>query len=621
MRNESVVVCDMPLVKLLSRLGSGVLKGFRTVSAIAAVATLVGFATVGYNIGPGYYWLILTALIPAGGFFLFRRALIIRLARIRAQERWLSDGTDVERVRHTRFEQLRHRYGEYTRDDSLGFVDDRTWNDLAMDEIHEHTDVCFTTAGRNELYRILRHSLPPAGTISERLTQSATYRTDEAERERIAGVLSAIGEEPDADPAALLWGDGAKRDKLYPLFVCMAFLAVASIVTAAAIDLTVGLASIGIVFLVNMWIYFQKAKHVSVYIPALRVLSRMIGAADELPRLGGLERTPTGARQALGWLLTGAPSAMPSFSGDIVEMFFLYIKIFFQIDLLAYDRIIRHVIANREDYQTLYQALGSLDAIYALASYRARRDTTCDAVVTEDQPGGSQTAMGAGSLHLEGVYHPLVEDAVANTVTLARPGAIVTGTNMAGKSTFLRTVGINVLFAQTAGFAFAGAYRSGRFRVFSSIDKRDDLAEGKSFYFDEAERIYRMIEEVKEDVPALLLIDELLSGTNSLERESASIAILHYLSERNALTIAATHDVTIAAGVRDRYALFYFTDRADDKGLTFDFKIQQGVVKTRNAIKLLRLIGYPEDVIRAALDRTARDGGELDGTGLEETES
>jgi DNA mismatch repair ATPase MutS len=135
----------------------------------------------------------------------------------------------------------------------------------------------------------------------------------------------------------------------------------------------------------------------------------------------------------------------------------------------------------------------------------------------------------------------------------------------------------------------------------SSIEKHDDLESGKSFYYDEAERIFRMIERVGGEVPVLLLIDELLSGTNSLERESASVAILHFLARRNALTVTATHDITIAKRLGGVYPSFYFTDHADDKGLSFDYKIRPGIVQSRNAIKLLSIIGYPEDVIQEAM--------------------
>lgn len=596
-----------PNTTVLARFRPGWLKGLRAAALTIAIATVIAFGTLGYNVGSTYYWLMLTAVVPVTTSAVFRRALIIAQARISARARWMAHGPDVDRVPHTRLERLRQAYADHTRDVAAGFVDDRTWADLGMDEIHAGIDVCFTMAGRNELYRILRHALPQADRVAARASQADVFRDDVGYRERIAGLLAGIGEERDADPASLLWGNEARRDRLYPLFVGMTLLAVVSIVITVAVDVTLGLVLIGGVFLTNMWIYFRKARHISLFVPALRVLSRMINASATLAGTEALRTTTGGARGAFRWLLTGAPSPVPSLSGDIVEMLFLYIKIFFQIDLLAYERIMRHIGANREAYRALYQAIGALDAAFALASYRTRREDTCDAGPVAGDMTEERDVTGARNpcaLELAGAYHPLVENAVANSVRLGKPGAIVTGTNMAGKSTFLRTIGINVLFAQTAGFAFATAYHAGRFRVLSSIDKHDDLAEGKSFYYDEAERIFRMIEEADAAIPALLLIDELLSGTNSLERESSSIAILRYLSERNALTVAATHDVTIADSVRDQYALYYFTDSANEKGLTFDYRIQPGVVNTRNAIKLLRLIGYPEDVIRAALDRT-----------------
>ncbi len=585
----------MSLTTSISRFRPSRLRFLRTSCGVLTLATIAVFGSIGYNLSPDWYWLMVSAVVPASLYFTLRRAVPVADARVRGRARWRAYGPSVERVPYTRFEQLRSQYGDYTRDPSLGFVDDRTWNDLGMDEIHDRIDVAFTMAGRNELYRMLRHVLPPGETIGERSRLIEELTDDEALRQRVAQSLAYVGEERDADPADLLWSDAVESDDLFPMFIAMCGLAIASILVAAAVNPTLGIIMIIVTFVSNMWIYYRKARHVSIYVPALRVLSRMINIAVDLPWHDLPElRSRTGpARRAFGWLLTGAPSPSPTFTGDIMETILLYVKIYFQIDLIAYNKIIRTITAERDAFRAIYQGIGSIDALYALASYRSRRNRICDAEILEN-----------GNLELSGAYHPLIARAVPHTVELRRPGAIVTGTNMAGKSTFLRTVGINVLFAQTAGYAFAKAYRAPRFRVMSSIEKHDDLAEGKSFYYDEAERIYRMIEEAQAQTPVLLLIDELLSGTNSLERESASVAILHYLADRPALTIAATHDVAIANGVADRYALHYFTDSADEKGLSFDYQIHPGVVQTRNAIKLLRLIGYPEDVIESALEST-----------------
>ncbi len=590
----------MRIAQALSRLKPGILKFFRTTFVFVAIAVPIVFGTMGYNFGAVWYWGIGLIVVPGWLYVTFRRAVALADARVRARKRWKADGSAVERITYTEFELLQERYREATRDPDLGCVDDRTWIDLGMDDIHAELDICFTMAGRNELMRILRHALPGSDVVRERAALIDLFGDDTKNRLQIAEALARVGEERDADPAVLLWGDGVRTDRFSGLFVGLCLAAIAAILFTAFINAALGAVAIVGIFITNMVVYYRKARHLSVDVPALRILSRMVDAARHLPFFDLPEdrRAAAGCKRAFRWLLTGAPSPTPSFSGDLVEMLLVYVKIYFQIDLIAYNRIIGTIDAERSSFQRLYQGIGTVDALHALASYRSKRSRTCEVET------GAGTAAG---IELTGVYHPLVTKAVANTVTIGRPGAIVTGTNMAGKSTFLRTVGISVLFAQTAGYAFAKRYAAPLFRIMSSIEKHDDLAEGKSFYYDEAERIYRMIEEVGEGTPVLLLIDELLSGTNSLERESASIAILHYLADSPALTVAATHDVAIARGVADRYELYYFTDSADKTGLSFDYTIHEGVVQTRNAIKLLRLIGYPEDVIAAALERTGSE--------------
>jgi phage terminase large subunit-like protein len=589
----------MDIPYFLARRVPKLVRFLRTAMGLLTLSGIIVFGTLGYNGRPHFYWYMILAVAPLFGWVSFRRAVPIAQAFERARRRWKARGADVERVRYTRFAQLRSNFAEVTRDETQGYVDDRTWVDLGVETLLERIDVCFTMAGRNELYRLLRHSLPDDAAVNDRRSLMALLRDDDSERLRLATALARVGEESDADPADLLWSDTTVPDDLYPLFIGMSLFSVGSIGFTIFVNPGAGVLALIVAFIANMWIYYRKARFLSVHVPALRVLSRMIDQSrtldwGELPAL----RAETGsARRAFAWLLTGAPSPSPSLSGDIMEMLFLYVKIFFQIDLIAFNRILRVVRAHQDAYRRLYRSMGEMDALYALASYRARRRTTCDAVA-----GPSAETR----IVLQEAYHPLLKKAVSSSVKLGLPGAIITGTNMAGKSTFLRMLGINALFAQSVGYTFAAGYSGRRFRIMSSIEKQDDLSEGRSFYFDEAERIFRMIERTGEQEPVLLLIDELLSGTNSLERESASIAILHYLSSRNALTVAATHDVAIAEGVRDRYALYHFTDQADESGLFFDYTLHEGVVQTRNAIKLLRIIGYPEDVIEEAMRKTDR---------------
>lgn len=585
---------------------------YRTVkwlSLVSVPAVVAVFGTIGYNVSPRFYWGMAGAAIPLAVYIVSRGRQRMAEIRSRARLRWGSSGSVVERPPGKDDGKQRERYLAWTRDEEQGPVDDRTWADLGMDELAREMDVCFTDAGRNELYRILRHCLVPDEEIDARALLVNAIASDEGLRNELLPELSAVGQERDADPAFFLWGEQVGRDRLASFFIGMSGAAVLSLAAPFLLPIPVAVVLIAAVFIVNMWLYYTKARHLSSLIPSLRVLSRLLQAAANIAAyaspLPGVDTEDLKRRTAMvsrlrrpfRWLLTGSPGAVASISGDVFEVIFLYVKIFFLIDLIAFGRIASVISRDPEGVRELYRFVGRLDALHAVASYRIFRPRHCTPEIVQ----------GAG-IEADGLYHPLVRKAVRNAVSVARPGAVITGTNMAGKSTFLRTLGVNAILAQTTGACFARSYRADRFLVMSSIEKHDDLGAGKSFYYDEAERIFRMIEQVGGSASVLLLIDELLSGTNSLERESASVAILHFLARRNALTVAATHDITIASRLEKLYPTFYFTDRADEKGLSFDYKMRPGIVQSRNAIKLLSIIGYPDDVIQEAMRGAEQSG-------------
>jgi DNA mismatch repair ATPase MutS len=122
------------------------------------------------------------------------------------------------------------------------------------------------------------------------------------------------------------------------------------------------------------------------------------------------------------------------------------------------------------------------------------------------------------------------------------------------------------------------------------------LIAGKSFYYVEAERILRTIQGFNPIIPTLCIIDELLSGTNSTERLQASESIIRYLGGQNSLSIIATHDLELAGRLDGTCDFYHFTDNVDATGLKFDYQLKPGIATTRNAIALLKYLGYPEEI-------------------------
>ena len=185
---------------------------------------------------------------------------------------------------------------------------------------------------------------------------------------------------------------------------------------------------------------------------------------------------------------------------------------------------------------------------------------------------------------------------------------------MSGKSTFLRTLGVCAVLAQSAYTCPAKTYRGSIFRIVSSVSLVDDLMQGKSFYFVEAERLLAMIRSSQGTAPVLCMVDELLRGTNSTERLAASEEILSYLAKNNAVVVAATHDVELVDHLDELYVNYHFNDSVDTSGLNFDYQLRPGRATSTNAINLLEHLNFPDEIVenarRKALKHSARRAAE-----------
>jgi DNA mismatch repair ATPase MutS len=207
--------------------------------------------------------------------------------------------------------------------------------------------------------------------------------------------------------------------------------------------------------------------------------------------------------------------------------------------------------------------------------------------------------------------HPLLTDAVPNSITLApATGVIVTGANMSGKSTFLRTVGVTTVLAQTINTCLASRYEAPVLAVRTCIGRADDPATGKSYYLVEVESVLALVHAARGQVPHVMLFDELFRGTNAVERIAAGEAVLRALLAPAAdgrpsphVVIAATHDQELVDLLEGIYVPQHFTDTIDAAGLAFDYRLQPGPATTRNAIALLEQRGAPPGLVAHALMR------------------
>lgn len=198
----------------------------------------------------------------------------------------------------------------------------------------------------------------------------------------------------------------------------------------------------------------------------------------------------------------------------------------------------------------------------------------------------------------DGIAHPIIPEdrAVRNTVHLGGDVRmlLVSGSNMSGKSTLLRTVGVNTVLALAGAPVRAERLRLSPLAVGATLRVQDSLLAGQSRFYAEITRVRAVVALTSGPLPVLFLLDELLSGTNSHDRQQGAEAIVTGLVDRGAIGLVTTHDLALSE-IADRLAPYamnvHFADELDEGTLTFDYRMRPGVVRTSNAIALMRAVG------------------------------
>ena len=222
------------------------------------------------------------------------------------------------------------------------------------------------------------------------------------------------------------------------------------------------------------------------------------------------------------------------------------------------------------------------------------------ASIVRNNPGWAFPEMDEKYFHFEGLQlgHPLIPDEkrVTNDFSLEGRGkiALVTGSNMAGKSTFLRTLGVNIILAQMGSAVCAGFVKLGMVRLMTSMRVADNLAENTSTFFAELKKLQSIIESVNRKEHVFILLDEVLRGTNSTDRHKGSQALVRQLIQQGVAAVMATHDTELAqyeSMSNESVKNYHFEGRIQDDELLFDYKIRNGICESLNATTLMKKIG------------------------------
>lgn len=505
-------------------------------------------------------------------------------------------------------ENSAHIPGYFQRHRREGQLDDITWNDLNMEEIFRRINDTHSATGEEYLYYLLR-SAGRSGEELEHFEQMTGWFAEHAdERVSVQFLMSELGYTGKYslyDYIENLDSLGTRSNAKHHL-VNLLFL---PLVLLAPFRLTYALVGIAILSVYQIVSYFKDKGEMEPYVTSFAYVTRLIRTCEkicrldlpvcgeELARMRDCIQRTRGIRRGSFWVFTASNSRT---SGNPLEVLMDYLRMVFHVDLIIFNKMLRQLRLRLDAVDELIAQAGCLEAATAVCAFRASlKNGWCVPEFTDEL-----------YIRVEGGYHPLLEQPVKNSICAGR-GVLLTGSNASGKSTFLKMVAVNAILAQTVHTCAADVYCAPAFSIYSSMALRDDLEGGESYYIVEIKALKRILDAVHNaeqnaDKPVLCFVDEVLRGTNTVERVAASTQILKSISGEKVLCFAATHDIELTKLLREQYDNYHFEEEIRDGDISFEYRLLSGKATSRNAIRLLELIGYEKEITQKALASAQR---------------
>ena len=484
-------------------------------------------------------------------------------------------------------------------------IDDITWNDLEMDRFYSLISSTMTSMGDNVLYYLLRTPLYDKDRFFDRLETVDYWAENRDDREKAQVVLANFGKfRPSRIDVLIDKCDFLKLRKQW-MFKLLTFVPILALPLCL---FGIGYGVLWIIFSlgINALYHESKVKEIHLGLEAVTQAERIVTLAKKLYKNKpfGLnkkyESLKTQYKKLKPILRKGSlNSVLVGFTGnmgiDILSLF----NMVFLVDLWAYQSSIKFIESHHEDFACLIEVIGEIDATLSIASYRAYlSDEKNNAICCKPDILWNTTSHDF-NICAEDVMHPLIKECIPNPIYSTKP-ILVTGSNASGKSTYLKTIVINTLMAHTMGFCLAKKWVSKPLFPITSMALRDSVINGESYFIAEIKSLKRIFSRVNSDITCLCVIDEVLRGTNTVERIAASSQLLYELANKNTCIFAATHDIELTYILSDVFENKHFEEIISDNDIKFDYAIKSGGAKTRNAIKLLKIMGFSEDVIKKA---------------------
>ena len=476
-------------------------------------------------------------------------------------------------------------------------ADNQLINDADLDELFMYIDRTHSKIGQQYLYnQILSIDATPNFEEQESLIES--FAKHKEERIKIQSLLSKLNRRESYYISHLFLSGFIPKPNWFWVVKILSIASFGTLLLSLFIHKFFIL--LIILYIVNMMFYLWNKNNIMVYSDSIPQLMPLCKMAKEFV---GMNIIPKSKQKILSSahsinelknqikffrLKTGFASEFESlllFAWEAVNILFL-------IEPQIVFNVLGKLDKKRNDIQTVFEYIGKIDSAISIAAMRTSVPYYCKPVFLN---------IDKITLDFTDIYHPLISDCVSNSLQIQDKSILLTGSNMSGKTTFIRTIALNVLLAQTVNTCFAQTFTLSQTRLFSAIRITDDLFSEKSYYFEEVLTIKNMINESLSESKNIFLLDELFKGTNTVERIAAGKAVLSYLAKSdNNLVFVSTHDIELTDLLKETYDLYHFTEVIQGDQIHFDYKLKDGNLLTKNAIRILEINDYPAQIVEEA---------------------
>ncbi len=468
-------------------------------------------------------------------------------------------------------------------------VDDQTWADLGLEPL---------------LKKIARQCSPVGRQVL--LSQLRLIETDNAMLDQRAALRKTLKSSRSLAPLAQDWGRFLSPRTSIEIFgILAAPPTLGKNSLAECVVLSAGVMAGWLLLLASAkFLLAVVCLHLAAAFYSMRMRPKLEFRADALSQLcrlaafaEALANSDEAIESGLGQVKQGLPmlkaiqkrlalATLPrSGLNDIADALLEYLRVFYLVDLIQANRAFAIIKSGQPVLISAFEAVGALEV--ACAASRAFG------------PEATEPELEPGTLSFDAVKHPLIEGGVANSAQFDK-SLLIAGSNMSGKSTFLKTIGINFILARTLKLCVAKAARVPPGYVKTAIHRKDCLEDKESYFWVELKQLQKFLQDAAANGQRMyFLIDEIFRGTNSVESTAAAVAVLAYLAERS-VVLVTTHNLALQDMVSRNFRIGHFSG-ADERGcMHFDYRLKEGKSTGTNALCLLEAAGYPPEVVRHA---------------------